>query len=262
MTFPSMYTLLLTPGQVVGLLAIVAIVAANVRAGRKAWHLPAWEHAFGLVGLVTVIDGQYLGLVDAPPERMMGEVGRILYVHVPSAWLTMLLFTFTCIFAFLFLMTGRRTFDLLVESTSEVGVVTAILLQCTGMLFAKPTWGVYWDWDPRLVSTAVMMLSFIAVLTLRSLLVDPDRRATWTSVGAILATTSMIVTYFSVRWWRSIHQMQSSPDTVAEYMVLVLRMNAFAFLFLCIWMVAQRWRIAKVRAEQDDAPPLPPEVTA
>lgn len=258
---PPIADLWITPGQTVGLLVLVAIVAANVRARRPAWSLPRWEHAFGLAGLCVLVDGQYMGLVDAPRERMMGEVGRILYVHVPSAWLTMVTFAACCGFAVTYLLTGRRTFDLLVESTAEVGVMLSILLQLTGMLFAKPTWGVFWDWDPRLVSTAVMMLAFLGVLSLRSVLADPEQRATWTSVGAILATTSMIVTYFSVRWWRSLHQMQSSPDTVASPMVLVLRMNAFALLFVTVWLVARRWRLAAARAAELEAPPLPAEVT-
>ncbi len=259
---PPLTSLWLTPGQVLGLVMLAGIALANLRAGRPAYALPRWEHAFGVVGLSVLIDGQYLGLVDAPRERMMGEVGRILYVHVPSAWLTMVTFLFTCIFAVIFLLSGRKWADLAVEATAEVGVVLSILLQGTGMLFARPTWGVYWDWDPRLVSTAVMMLSFLGVLSLRAVLTDPDRKATWTSVGAILATTSMMVTYFSVQWWRSLHQMQSSPDTVAKPMVLILRMNAFAFLFLTVWLVARRWRIAKALAQANEAPPLPPARSA
>lgn len=258
MDLPPLTTLPITPGQILGLVVLVAVAAQNLGAGRRPWFLAHWEHAFGLVGLCALVDGQYMGLVDAPRERMMGEVGRILYVHVPSAWMTMVAFTLTCAFAIGFLVTGWRSLDLLVEAAAEVGVALGLVLQITGMLFAKPTWGVYWDWDPRLVSTAVMLLSFVGVLTLRSLLADPEQRATWTSVGAILATTSMIVTYFSVRWWRSLHQMQSSPDTVAAPMVLVLRINAFALLFLTVWLLARRWRLAKARADRDAAPPLPP----
>lgn len=262
MDLPSISQLPITPGNVLAIVAMAAIAITNMRAGRVPYHLPKWEHAFGLMGLCTIINGQYMGLVDAPREAMMGEVGRILYVHVPSAWVTMVLFTLCCVFAVLYMMTSNKKYDLLVEATAEVGVIAAFLLQTTGMLFARPTWGVYWDWDPRLVSTAVMMLSFIGVLTLRSVLDDPDRRATWTSVGAILATTSMVVTYMSVRWWRSIHQMQSSPDTVAEPMVLILRMNAFAFLFLSVWFVARRYRLGVKRALADEAPPLPLEMPA
>ncbi len=246
-----------------GFAAVVGVIAL----GAVAWVARGgltrrWEHLVGLLGLWMVIVGQYMGLVSSPRERMMGEVGRILYVHVPSAWLTMLTFTFTCAFATFFLFSGKRHWDHLVEATAEVGVVLSILLQATGMLFAKPTWGVFWDWDPRLVSTTVMMLSFMGVLTLRGLLDDVDRRATWTSVGSILATTSMIVTYFSVRWWRSIHQMQSSPDTVADPMVFVLRWNAFAFLFLTVWFVVQRARLSARREALDAPPALPEEVPA
>ncbi len=240
-------------GVATALLAAISMV----RGGLKSFR---WEAYVGAFGLGMVLMGQYMGLFVAPRERMMGEVGRILYVHVPSAWLTMLIFTFTCIFAFAFLMSGKRIFDSLVESSIEVGVIMAILLQVTGSLFAKPTWGVYWDWDPRLVSTAVMTLSFVGVLILRSVLDDPDRRATWTSVGAILATLSMLITYFSVRLWRTLHQMQSSPDSVSDPMVVILRANAFAFLFLSIFFIAWRTRIAVARAQADEAPPLPPEV--
>jgi len=80
-------------------------------------------------------------------------------------------------------------------------------------------------------------------------------------VGAILATTSMLVTYFSVRWWRPMHQMQSSPDSVADPMVVVLRANAFAMLFITIWFVARRVRLGTLQAAHEQAPPLPPEVT-
>ncbi len=256
MTLTPLTALPITPGQILGIVLLAGIVATNLLRGRAPHHLPRWEHAFGYVGLCAVVDGQYMGLVDAPRERMMGEVGRILYVHVPSAWLTMLTFTFTCLFAIGFLLTNKPVLDRLVAATAEVGVILAALLQATGMLFARPTWGVYWDWDPRLVSTAVMMLAFLGVLSLRSAIDDLDRRATYTSVGAILATTSMIVTYFSVRWWRSIHQMQSSPDTVADPMVLVLRINAFAFLFLTVWAVARRVRLAEEQDASQQPPPL------
>lgn len=240
-------------------IAAVAVLGVAVALRDRLRAHP--EHLAGLLGLWMVVVGQYAGLFVSPPERMMGEVGRILYVHVPSAWLTMLTFTFACVFATGFLLWGRGWLDDLVVATSEVGVVLSILLQLTGMLFAKPTWGTYWDWDPRLVSTTVMMLSFLGVLTLRSVLDDTDRKATWTAVGAILATTTMFVTYFSVRWWRSIHQMQSTPDTIAESMVFVLRWNAFAFLFLTVWLVARRARLARRETLAETAPPLPLEAT-
>jgi heme exporter protein C len=261
LNLPSITEFFLTPGQVFGIAAILAIVVRNLSTGRVAWHLPQWEHAFGLVGLSVLIDGQYMGLVDAPAERMMGEVGRILYVHVPSAWLTMVCFLFSCIFAGIYLASGRKWADLLVEATAEVGVVMCGLLLVTGSIFARPTWGTWWTWDPRLTSSAVMMIAYVGVLLLRASLQDPKERALWTSVASLLAAVSMALTYFSVRLWRSIHQMQSSPSTIDDDMVMILRMNAFAMLFIGTWFVARRARIGIAQAAAQAPPPLPPEMS-
>ena len=96
------------------------------------------------------------------------------------------------------------------------------------------------------------------VLLLRRATADPERRATWSSIATILAFVNVPVTYFSVKWWRSIHQIQSSPDTVSEPMVLVFRINLVALLLIITWMVARRWRIAKAAAAAETAPELPP----
>ncbi len=215
-----------------------------------------WEHAVGALGLVLFVAGQYMGLFVAPPERGMGEVGRILYVHVPAAWLALVTFTIAFVAALGHLFTGRRGFDWTTEAAAEVGVVMNGLLLILGSIFARPTWGVWWDWDPRLTASAVMLLTFVGVLLLRSSLRDPDRRATWTSVSTILAYVNIPVTYMSVRWWASLHQVQSSPETMAKPMVFILRLNAFAFLFLTIWFIARRWRIAAARDLADAPPPL------
>ena len=102
-----------------------------------------------------------------------------------------------------------------------------------------------------------MMIAFVGVLLLRQATADPDRRATWTSVATILAGTSMVVTYMSVRWWRSIHQMQSSPDTIDGEMVTILRMNAWAYLALSAWFITRRYRLAAALSDLEQPPPLP-----
>lgn len=219
-----------------------------------------WEHAVGLLGLALLLVGQYMGLFVSPREEHMGEVARILYVHVPAAWLALVTFCFAFVGAAGFLATGRRGFDHLVAASVEVGVVMTALLLTLGSIFARPTWGVWWVWDARLTSTAVMVVSFIGVMLLRALVLDPDRRAVWSAAATLLSFINIPIVYFSVRWWNTLHQLQSSPDTVDGPMVLVLRLNAFAFLFLTIWFVARRWRIEKRRALAEAAPPLPPEV--
>lgn len=221
-----------------------------------------WEHAIGAWGLAAFLLGQYLGLFWAPPERMMGEVGRILYVHVPAAWLAMVTFTVAFVGALGFLMTSKRGWDYTVEAAVEVGIMLNALLLVLGAIFAKPTWNVWWTWDPRLTASAIMLLTFVGVQLLRSAVADGDRRATWSAIATVLAYINIPITYLSVRWWRSIHQTQSSPETVNPDMVFVLRLNAYAFLFLTIWFLVRRWRVAHARDLADQPPELPPVTTA
>ncbi len=215
-----------------------------------------WEHVVGVIGGGLMIFGHYLGLFWAPPEAMMGDVARILYVHVPAAWVGMAMYTVAFGAAITHLATSRPGADALVESTVEVGVLYTVLLLVLGAIFARPTWGVWWDWDPRLTASAIMLLTFVGVLVLRAMVDDVERRATWSSVVTILAFVNIPITWFSVRWWRSIHQVQSSSGSLSSDMSTVLRLNAVAMLLIGIWMVARRWRISRAQTEAMTAPPL------
>jgi heme exporter protein C len=219
----------------------------------------AWEHIAGLLGLILLIIGNYQGLFVAPAEVMMGDVARILYVHVPAAWLSLVAFTIAFIAALGHMFNGKLSWDSAVEASCEVGVMLCTLLIILGSIFARPTWGVWWTWDPRLTASAIMLLTFIGVLMLRASVDDPGRRALWSSVATIMAYVTIPITYMSVRWWRSVHQLQSSPDTMSEQYVLILRINAFAFLFLMTWFIARRWRIAQLINRELLPPELPTE---
>lgn len=220
-----------------------------------------WEHAVGVLGVLVFIGAQWLGLVWAPPEKMMGDVGRIFYVHVPVAMYSMLVFCVGAVGAVGYLLSGKKGYDWLVEATVETGIMLNVLLLMLGSLWAKPTWGVWWTWDPRLTSATVMLITFVGVMLLRQAVTDADRRATWSSVATILAFVNVPITYFSVKWWASIHQMQSSPSTVDGEMVVAFRANLLAMLLLCTFWIAARWRIAKAKALAEAPPDLPSEVT-
>jgi heme exporter protein C len=216
----------------------------------------AWEHMIGLLGLTIMVVGQYLGLFYAPPEAMMGDVARILYVHIPAAWLSMFVYTICAAAALTWLLTGRMGADHLIEAACEVGCVLNILLLILGSIFAKPTWGVFWTWDPRITTSTVMLLSFVAILLLRSTVNDADKRATWSAAAAVMAWINIPVTYMSVRWWASLHQMQSSPESMSKIMVTVLHVNNLAFLLITVWFLIRRWRIAQANWQLLAAPPL------
>lgn len=217
-----------------------------------------WELVFLALGWVMVSVAHYMGLFVAPPEAMMGETGRILYAHVPTAWNALLTYFFAFIAAIGALWTGRTAWDAATTALVEVGLVLNALLLAQGSIWAKPTWGVYWTWDPRLTTTAVMVVSFGAVLLLRTAVSSPGRRLTVTAISTIVAFVNVPIVYMSVKWWKTLHQDFSSPETVSNTMVLPLRLAAFGILFLVIGFAASRARKLRARiAREADAPELP-----
>jgi heme exporter protein C len=216
----------------------------------------------GGLGIVLLLIGSYIGLFRAPGEEFMGDVQRIMYVHVPTAWNAMLAFTFAFACALLSLWRRSWAWDCRMEAAIEVGIVLSALLCIQGAIWARPTWGVWWDWDPRLTTTAVMLFAFIGILALRRFVDDPRRRATWSAVATVVAYVDVPIVYFSVRWWNSLHQMQSTPETVSSAFHLPLRLNAFGVLFLMSGMIALRTRLGALRLRGELAPPLPSHAPA
>jgi heme exporter protein C len=209
----------------------------------------------GGLGLALLVAGSWIGLFVAPAEQHMGDVQRIMYVHVPTAWNAMLAFTFAFACALAVLWRGSWRWDCRLEASVEVGVVLAALLCVQGAIWARPTWGVWWDWDPRLTTTAVMLFAFIGILALRRFVEDPSRRAAWSAVATVIAYADVPLVYFSVRWWNSLHQMQSTPETVSSPFHLPLRLNAFGVLFLMSGLIVLRSRLAGLRLREELAPP-------
>ena len=221
-----------------------------------ATRLPLLAIVMLTLGLLLFAIGSYIGLVRTPGELWMGDVQRIMYVHVPTAWNAMLALTFSFFCALMYLFNSSWKWDCRLEASVEVGVVFCALLCAQGSIWAKPTWGVWWDWDPRLTTTAVLLLAFIGILALRRFVEDPMRRARWSAVATIIAYVDVPIVYFSVKWWNSLHQTQSSPETVSSVFHLPLRMNAFAILFLMIGLISLRSRMAALRLRGELAPPI------
>ena len=217
-----------------------------------------WEHAVLALGVLVVAAGHTWGLFFAPPEAMMGDVGRILYVHVPTAWTGLLCFLTAFIAAIGTLWSGRAGWDALVEAASEVGVVLTALLLFQGSMWARPTWGVFWTWDPRLTTSAIMLVLFVGVLVLRRVVDVPERRMTLSAVAAIVAFVDVPIVYFAVKWFRTLHQDFSSPKTVDGAMVTPLRTAAIGMILLATGLIVSRWRGIRARVAADlDAPALP-----
>jgi heme exporter protein C len=223
---------------------------------------PTVPYVLATLGVALLAWGSIWGLFVAPAESYMGDVQRIMYVHVPTAWNALLALTYAFGCALVFLVRGGWKWDSRLEAAMEVGTMLSALLCMQGAIWAKPTWGVWWDWDPRLTTTAVMVFAFAGILTLRRFVDDPVKRAVWAAVATIIAYVDVPIVYFSVKWWNSLHQLQSTPETVSKAFHWPLRINAFGILFLMSGMIALRSRVAALRLQGEMAPPLPAEAAA
>lgn len=205
---------------------------------------PGYWPWFGVFAFAFLIGAQLLGFLTSAPDRDMGHLQKIMYVHVPAAWIMSLTFAVVLFYSFRFLWKGNEFDDLMAASAAEVGAAFNGLTLVLGMIWGKPTWGVWWTWDARLTSTLVLFLIFIGYLALRAFVDDPQRRGQWSAAVGILGAINVPIVYMSVRWWRTLHQVQSSPSTVDPMYVLSLRANAFAFLFIMIYFIRRRYEAA------------------
>ncbi len=212
-------------------------------------------HKLIAAGVLLLAIGVGIGLFAAPAEQFMGQTQRIMYVHVPTAWNALLAITFAFGCAVAFLFNSDFKYDARLEASIEIGVLFAFLLCAQGAIWAKPTWGVWWDWDPRLTTTAILLFAFLGILALRNFVDDPVKRAMWSAVATIIAYVDVPIVYFSVKWWNSLHQQQSTPNTVSSAFHLPLRACTFGILFLMLGFIMLRARVAALRLETELAVP-------
>lgn len=186
----------------------------------------------------------WVGLTQAPPDREMGNVQRIMYAHVPMVQMMLLAGTILFVCSVLYLFRASWKTDALAEASAELALVFGAIGTTLGAIWGRPTWGVYWAWDPRLTTVAILLVALAGYLALRRFVDDPERRAVWAAVTAIVIAVDVPIIYFSVRWWKSLHQVQSTPKTVDPQMVHALRWNITAFFLLFIVFLVARYRIA------------------
>ena len=213
-----------------------------------------------VLGVVALAVTHFAGLVLVPPEAMMGEVGRILYAHVPTAWTGMLMGLVAFVFACGSLATGKDGWDAGTHASVEVGTLLCTLLCVQGALWAKPTWGAYWVWDPRLTSTAILVLSFAGVLILRALVHDQNKRRVVTGVTTILAFVNIPITYYSVKWWNTLHQEMSSGASIDDDFKWAVYLGWLGMMLLSAGWIGLRASGLSARMEREHGETALPEV--
>jgi heme exporter protein C len=215
-----------------------------------------------VLGIATIVTMGWLvafGLGFSPADRDQEEAVRILYVHVPTIWLAYLAFVVTAVCSGLYLFTKRHSlgFDRFAGASAEIGVVFMAVTLAVGMMWGRLTWGVFWQWDARLTTTALLFVSYIGYLAVRNLGGSHDQRAKRSAVVGLLVVLEIPLVHFSVRMWRSLHQEASVLDTDGDIdmdglMLFSLFVGVVAFTLLYVWLLLHRSRALAMQDVLDD----------
>ena len=191
-------------------------------------------------------------------DEMGGQLQRIFYFHVPSAWIAYLSFAIVFIASIAYLRTGARRWDTVAHSAAEIGVVFTTLVLITGPIWARPVWGTFWQWDARLTSALVMWLTYLGYLFLRWLAEDPTKAGRLAAVVGVVGFINVPIVHFSVRWWRTLHPSGPTPADLAESSglggpeMLTFFTSLVAFTLLFAWMLAIRVRLGRTEEALDE----------
>lgn len=150
--------------------------------------------------------GLYLGLFRAPPDYLQGESARIMYVHVPAAWMSMLIYALMAAMGFVALVWRIRVMEVLMISSAPVGAAFTLVALITGSLWGRPTWGTYWVWDARLTSELVLLFLYLGVMGLHAAIDEPRKAARAASLLALVGVVNLPIIHYSVQWWNTLHQ--------------------------------------------------------
>jgi heme exporter protein C len=213
---------------------------------RRPARPPRTSVWLAFVSFGAVIAAQTYAILTSPAEGDMGHLQKIMYVHVPAAWMTFLSFFVVLVFSVRYLWKRRENDDLIAASAAEVGATFNGLTLMLGMIWGRPAWGVWWVWDARLTSTLVLFLIFVGYLALRAFVDDPEQKARWSAAVGAIGALNVPIVYMSVKWWRTLHQPPSSPATLDPAYTMGLRLNAIALLLVMIYFIRRRYEIARL----------------
>jgi heme exporter protein C len=210
------------------------------------------DWTLAILSIVSFITALAMVFYYAPREAVMGEIQRIFYFHVASAWVGFSAFFVTALASVLFLARGERRWDILALSSAEIGLGFITMTVVSGMLWAKPVWGAYWIWEPRLTISAVQWLLYVSYVMLRGSVGSIEREARFAAIYGIVAFGTVPLSWFAIRWWRTLHPqvLTGGEMAVTPKMVTTLVISLVAFTILYVTLVRKRYQLEKTRDRQ------------
>lgn len=209
---------------------------------------------FGVIAIVLAVVGLWLGFT-APDDYQQGQTVRIMYIHVPAAWLSMFVYVCLAVASFLSLIFRHVLADCAAQAAAPLGAAFTFLALVTGALWGRPMWGAYWVWDARLTSVLVLFLLYLAYIALRASLDDEAKAARAAAILALVGAINLPIVKFSVDWWNTLHQGASvfrgdgpTLDPVFLWPLLIMGL-AYMSAFGSLWLVRIRGEVWRRRAE-------------
>ena len=202
---------------------------------------------FFAAAVLLVVPGLYIGFFVAPTDAQQGESYRIIFIHVPAAWMSMFIYVVMAFWAAVGLAFNTRLSSMMASALAPTGALMTFVALWTGALWGKPTWGTWWVWDARLTSELILLFLYFGFMALQAAIDDPRRADKAGAVLALVGVINIPIIYFSVQWWNTLHQGASvsltrSP-TMASTMLAGMLVMALAF-----WMYSIAASLLRVRS--------------
>ena len=220
---------------------------------RLAGWLAPW---FFAMAAALAVAGLYIAFVVAPTDAQQGEVYRVIFIHVPAAWMSMFLYFIMACYGGLALTFNTRLAAMMARAIAPTGAMFTFVALWTGALWGKPTWGTWWVWDARLTSEFILLLMYLGYIALTEAIDDPRRAANAGALLALVGVVNIPIIYFSVRWWNTLHQGATISMTAAPKMVSTM-LTAMLLMTFCFWsysfaVVFTRARAIVLEQESDN----------
>jgi heme exporter protein C len=209
---------------------------------------------FAIAAVVLAAIGLWLGLILAPTDAQQGEVYRVIFIHVPAAWMSMFIYVVMAFWCAISLGFNARLAAMLAQALAPTGALFTAIALWTGALWGKPTWGTYWAWDARMTSELILLLLYFGYMALRNAIDNPRRADRASSILALVGAVNVPIIHFSVKWWNTLHQGASVSVTAAPKMATVMLTGmlvmTFAAWFYSIAVVLVRARAIILERER------------
>ncbi|MGH8729862.1 MAG: heme ABC transporter permease CcmC [Burkholderiales bacterium] len=201
---------------------------------------------FGWAAAILTAFGLYIGFFVAPTDAQQGEVYRIIFIHVPAAWMSMFLYLVMAGYCALGLALNARLSFMMASAIAPTGAMFTAIALITGSLWGKPTWGTYWVWDARLTSELILLFLYLGFMALKSSIEDTRRAERASAILALTGAINVPIIYFSVQWWNTLHQGASVSLTAAPAMAATM-LTGMLIMALAFWMYSIAVALARAR---------------